>query len=71
MVIFEEYSEFWNKIRKTFIADPRHAREYKVGYIGYKQWLFDLGGIENNNRDIVFVNGEDALAIKLKFGWNG
>lgn len=71
MVTFERGSHYWRQIRREFVMAPVNSRAYKDGYATYRQWLFKLGAMEDKDTNIVFVNEEDATAIKLQLGWCG
>lgn len=58
----------WTNARKAFLANPD---EYKVTtlYEGYKLWLNQFGAVESIG-SINVKNDIDAVAFKLRFGYN-
>ena len=65
---FLRNSAEWTNARKTFLANPE---EYKgtTPYEGYKLWLRQFGAVETIG-SINIRNDADAVAFKLRFGYN-
>lgn len=71
METFERGSHYWRQIRREFIMTPANSRAYKDGYATYGDWLRNIGATQDENENILFVNGEDATVIKIRLGWCG
>ena len=65
------YSTEWSNARKTYLMHIMGSDEYKdsLPYTGYKRWLKQFGAVETL-QSINIRNDADAVAFKLRFGYN-